>query len=73
LASAGRAAQPGQLSGSYLPTLIDLSLREYTVREVVNRFWQDPAFPLGSSEADLRQALYEAITQPALGVEPGSW
>jgi Protein of unknown function (DUF499) len=70
LATAGRAAQPGQLSGSYLPTLINLSAREYTVREVVNRFWQDPAFPLVSSEADLRRALYEAITQPALGVDP---
>ena len=70
LASAGRAAQPGQLSGSYLPTLIDLSVREYTVREVVNRFWQDPTFPLVSSEADLRRALYDAITQPAQGVDP---
>jgi Protein of unknown function (DUF499) len=70
LAEAGRAAQPGGLSGAYLPTVIDVSARPYTVKEIANRFWQDPAFPLVSSESDVRGAIFEAITRPSLDANP---
>ena len=57
-----RAVSPGGLSGSFLPTLIDLSDRRYTVKEIVSRFWNDPRFPLVPSEQEVRRALFEAIT-----------
>jgi hypothetical protein len=70
LVTAGRAAQPGHLAGNYLPQLIDLSKRNYTVKEVVSHFWEDPAFPLVASEDDLRRAIYEAVTQPTWNGHP---
>lgn len=66
----GRAARPGELSGAYLPNLINLSSRDYTIREIVSRFWEDPAFPLVSHLNDLRRAIYDAVSQTALGVDP---
>ncbi len=62
LAGRGRAAQPGTLNGAYLEALLDVSERRFTLREVVRRFWQDPAFPLVPSERDIRQAIFEAVT-----------
>lgn len=70
LVHAGRAAQPGGLSGAYLSTLIDVSSRPYTIREIVSHFWEDPVFPLVSSERDLRQALFQALTQTSTDVDP---
>jgi len=70
LVSKGRAAKPGELSGAYLPNLIDVSKREYTIREIVSRFWDDPTFPLVSSETDLRRAIFEAVTQSSLDADP---
>jgi hypothetical protein len=65
LVEAGRAAQPGALSGAYVSTLIDVSSRPYTIREIVSRFWEDPAFPLVSAERDLRQAIFRRLRRPA--------
>src|SRR6266545_716124 len=62
LVNAGRAAEPGTLNGAYLTALLDVSERRFTLREIVRRFWQDPAFPLVSSEADIRLALYDAVS-----------
>ncbi|HEV8647826.1 MAG TPA: DUF499 domain-containing protein [Actinomycetes bacterium] len=62
LVNAGRAAEPGTLNGAYLTALLDVSERRFTLREVVRRFWQDPAFPLVSSEADIRGAIFDAVT-----------
>jgi hypothetical protein len=62
LVKAGRAAEPGTLNGGYLTALLDVSERRFTLREVVRRFWQDPAFPLVSSEADIRWAIFDAVT-----------
>lgn len=64
LVAAGRASRPGALRGDYLRSLLDISDRELTLREVVRRFWQDPGFPLVSGEADVRRAIYEAVTAP---------
>jgi hypothetical protein len=62
LVKAGRAAEPGTLNGAYLTALIDVSERRFTLREIVRRFWQDPAFPLVSNEADIRWAIFDAVT-----------
>jgi Protein of unknown function (DUF499) len=70
LVSKGRAARPGALSGAYLPNLIDVTKRPHTIREIVSRFWDDPTFPLVSSEGDLRRAIFEAVTQASLDADP---
>jgi hypothetical protein len=62
LVKAGRAVEPGTLNGQYLTALLDVSERRFTLREIVRRFWQDPAFPLVSTEADIRWAIFDAVT-----------
>jgi hypothetical protein len=69
LVSAQRAANPGQLSGSYLVRLLDIAQRPFSLREVARRFWQDPSFPLVPSEAEVRRAIFEALELP----HPGGW
>jgi hypothetical protein len=69
LASAQRASNPGQLSGSYLVRLLDVNQRPFSLREIARRFWQDPSFPLVPSEADVRRAIFEALELP----HPDGW
>jgi hypothetical protein len=61
LVERGRAARSGELDGKYLDALLDLSERNFTLREVVRRFWQDSAFPLVASVADVRVAIHDAV------------
>ena len=61
LVSAGRATGPGTFGGAYLTALVDVSERRFTLREIFNRFWQDPAFPLVASEQDIRAAIYDLV------------
>lgn len=69
LVSAQRASNPGQLSGSYIVRLLDVTQRPFSLREVARRFWQDPSFPLVPSEADVRRAIFEALELP----HPNGW
>ncbi len=51
----------GALTGEYLHNLVDLSIRAFTLAEVVEKFWRDPVFPLVSNESVIRRAIYEAL------------
>lgn len=61
LEDAHRATRPGGLSGEYLRTVLDVGQRNFTLKEVVRRFWQDPSFPLVSSVDEVRRAIFEAL------------
>jgi uncharacterized protein DUF499 len=61
LVNALRAVRHGMLRGDYLKVLLDVSQRPYTLKEVVRKFWQDPAFPLVPSEKEVRRAIHEAL------------
>ena len=62
LAGSGDAVQPATgLAGSYLHQLLDLTSRNYTLSEVVEKFWRDPAFPLIPSDGVARRAIFDAF------------
>jgi uncharacterized protein DUF499 len=61
LEDAHRATRPGGLSGEYLRTIVDLGQRNFTLKEVVRKFWQDPGLPLVSSVNEVRRAIFEAL------------
>jgi Protein of unknown function (DUF499) len=56
------------LSGGYLHKLLDLSVRSYTLAEVVEKFWRDPAFPLIPSESVARRAIFDALRPDEDGI-----
>ncbi|MGA3354895.1 MAG: DUF499 domain-containing protein [Acidimicrobiales bacterium] len=53
------------LAGSYLHQLLDLSSRNYTLAEVVEKFWRDPAFPIIPSDSVARRAIFDALRPDA--------
>lgn len=62
LAERGDAvAAAGGLSGSYLHKLLDLSDRNFTLAEVIEKFWRDPVFPMIQGEAVARRAVFDAL------------
>ena len=62
LAKRGDAVRSAEgLAGSYLHRLLDLSDRNYTLSEVVEKFWRDPVFPMIPSEAVARRAIFDAL------------
>lgn len=62
LAGRGDAVSPATgLAGSYLHQLLDLSARSFTLAEVFEKFWRDPAFPLIPNEGVARRAIFEAL------------
>lgn len=56
------------LAGSYLHQLLDLSDRNYTLSEVIEKFWRDPVFPIIPSEAVARRAVFDALRPDQDGV-----
>lgn len=69
LAQKGDAVRPADgLAGSYLHQLLDLSDRNYTLAEVVEKFWRDPVFPMIPSEAVARRAIFDALRPDQDGV-----
>ena len=62
LAGRGDAVQAASgLAGSYLHQLLDLSSRNYSLSEVVEKFWRDASFPLIPSEIVARRAIFDAL------------
>ena len=49
------------LAGGYLHQLLDLSVRNYTLSEVVEKFWRDPVFPMIPSDSVARRAIFDAL------------
>lgn len=69
LATRGDAVHSAEgLAGSYLHQLLDLSDRNYTLSEVVEKFWRDPVFPMIPSEAVARRAIFDALRVDPDGV-----
>lgn len=62
LAKSGEAVAPGgSLTGSYLHQLLDLTSRNYSLSEVTEKFWRDPAFPLIPGDNVARRAIFDAL------------
>ena len=69
LAGSGDAVLPATgLAGSYLHQLLDLTARNYTLSEIVEKFWRDPAFPLIPSNGVARRAIFDAFNPDDDGV-----
>jgi hypothetical protein len=69
LADRGEAVKPGKgLAGAYLHKLVDLSDRAFTLKEVVEKFWRDPVFPMVTGEADVRSAIFDSLKADEDGV-----
>lgn len=69
LAKRGDAVRAADgLAGSYLHQLLDLSDRNYTLSEVVEKFWRDPVFPIIPSEGVARRAVFDALRADQDGV-----
>lgn len=69
LADKGDAVRSADgLAGSYLHQLLDLSDRNYTLSEVVEKFWRDPVFPIIPSDAIARRAIFEALRPDQDGI-----
>lgn len=51
----------GSLAGGYLHRLLDLSVRPYTLAEVVESFWRDPVFPLVPNDTVIKRAVFDAL------------
>jgi hypothetical protein len=69
LAGRGDAVIGAQgLAGSYLHQLLDLSDRNYTLSEVVEKFWRDPVFPIIPNEGVARRAIFDALRHDQDGV-----
>lgn len=62
LVAAGRATQPAGLAAGYLAALLTEFERDLTLREVVQAFYKNPAFPLVSSTDEIRHVVYELIS-----------
>ncbi len=62
LAQKGEAVRSADgLAGGYLHQLLDLSMRNYTLGEVVEKFWRDPVFPMIPSDSVARRAIFDAL------------
>lgn len=61
LVGKGRAVRAGQLSGSYLQTLMSSLGRKATLSEITDWFWSNPLFPLVPGEEDVKTAIFAAI------------
>jgi hypothetical protein len=69
MASRGDAVRSVQgLAGSYLHHLLDLSARNYTLAEVVEKFWRDPSFPIIPNDSVARRAIFDALRPDDDGV-----
>lgn len=69
LVQIGDAVAPATgLAGSYLHQLLDLSSRNYTLSEVVEKFWRDPSFPLIPSDSVARRGIFDALRPDDDGV-----
>lgn len=69
LAATGDAVQAAAgLAGSYLHQLLNLSSRNYSLSEVVEKFWRDPAFPLIPSDGVARRAIFDALRPDEDGI-----
>lgn len=62
LVAAGRATQPTGLAAGYLAALLAGFERDLTLREIVQAFYKNPAFPLVSSTDEIRRVVYELIS-----------
>jgi hypothetical protein len=58
----GRTAKPRSLSGAYVATLLDQWKRELSLKELSQQFTMNPAFPLVSTEEDIRHAVFELLS-----------
>jgi hypothetical protein len=56
------------MAGSYLQQLLDLSARAYTLGEVIEKFWRDPAFPIIPNDTIARRAVFDALRTATGGV-----
>jgi len=71
LADKGEAVRAGSgLAGSYLHKLVDLTDRAFTLKEVVEKFWRDPVFPMVAGEQEVRSAIFDALFPDEDGI---SW
>lgn len=61
LVNANRAVRPGTLSGDYLKTLLSGMARSLSLKEVVQQFKKNPAFPLVSADGDIRNAIFQML------------
>jgi hypothetical protein len=69
LATRGDAVRAAEgLAGSYLHHLLDLSDRNFTLSEVVEKFWRDPVFPMIPNEGVARRAIFDALRTDQDGV-----
>jgi hypothetical protein len=51
-----------------LHQLLDLSVRNYALGEVVEKFWRDPVFPMIPSDSVARRAIFDALRPDTDGV-----
>ena len=56
------------LVGAYLHQLLSLADRNFTLSEVVEKFWRDPVFPMIPNEGVARHAIFDALRPDADGV-----
>lgn len=68
LESDQRAVSTDGLSGAYLHQLLDLGQRQYTLAEVVRKFWSDPTFPLAPREETVRRSIFRALEPDEDGI-----
>lgn len=59
----GRAGRSDQAHSSplYLTTLLEKLQRDLTLKEVVQQFYKNPAFPLLGSTEEVRRAIFESL------------
>lgn len=70
LALRGDAVRSAEgLAGSYLHQVLDLSDRQYTLSEVVEKFWRDPVFPMVPNDGVVRRAILDALRKDDDGIE----
>ena len=62
LYKSGRTAKPRSLSGAYVATLLNQWKRELSLKELSQQFTMNPAFPLVSTEDDIRQAVFQLLS-----------
>ena len=69
LATTGDAVRAkAGLAGSYLHKLLDLTERNFTLAEVLEKFWRDPVFPIITSESVARRAIFDALRRDEDGI-----
>lgn len=70
LAGRGDAVRSAEgLAGQYLHQLLDLADRQYTLSEVVEKFWRDPVFPMVPNENVVRRAILDALRKDDDGLQ----